>query len=409
MRIWLVQTWEPNRIDDPNLRPWRTGILAQRLIEEGHEVLWWASQFSHYHKKMREAPLGPNHFDDGLTIWLLEALGYRRNLGRQRLRDHQHVADQFVKIAHQQDAPDLIVSSYPTIEINHSVKEYAKSAGVPWLVDVRDQYPDLYWENLPQPMSTGVRAISALMGYQQQARSIFAAATGITANGQGALEWALQYGGRTQSQWDACLPMSYQAPTLAPDSIHSLQSKWREQFGDSPLAIYSGALGKTLDFQFLQNLVKVFEQCNWKFAICGAGPLEADIKKIAQDSPAVEFLGWLSTPELVSLQSICTVGVAPYKQRRNFEGGVPNKPVEYLANGLPVLTSLAKGTIVDQLNRNGCGFTDAANRINALTTWLKESDWGVRSRAASSLFQAEYHPDIIYGRWMELIRAVTQN
>ena len=51
-RIWLLQDGEPLPTDD-NPRLMRTGTLAERLVEAGFDVTWWASSFQHSTKRYR--------------------------------------------------------------------------------------------------------------------------------------------------------------------------------------------------------------------------------------------------------------------------------------------------------------------------------------------------------------------
>lgn len=49
MNIWLIQTGEPVPVGD-NIKKMRTAILADKLVERGHSVLWWVSAFDHFKK-----------------------------------------------------------------------------------------------------------------------------------------------------------------------------------------------------------------------------------------------------------------------------------------------------------------------------------------------------------------------
>ena len=51
MNIWLLQTGEPLPIRS-GVRKMRTALLADKLLERGHKILWWASAFEHQQKVM---------------------------------------------------------------------------------------------------------------------------------------------------------------------------------------------------------------------------------------------------------------------------------------------------------------------------------------------------------------------
>jgi len=51
MRVWLLQIADPLPLA-PGVRRMRTGMLADKLVERGHEVAWWTSAFDHVNKRM---------------------------------------------------------------------------------------------------------------------------------------------------------------------------------------------------------------------------------------------------------------------------------------------------------------------------------------------------------------------
>ena len=53
MKIWILQTGEPLHIDKSGLRPMRAMNLSNALIEKGHDVVLWSSDFDHFSKKHR--------------------------------------------------------------------------------------------------------------------------------------------------------------------------------------------------------------------------------------------------------------------------------------------------------------------------------------------------------------------
>jgi hypothetical protein len=50
MNIWLVQTGELLPLDE-GVKKMRIALLADILVERGHNVFWWASAFDHFTKQ----------------------------------------------------------------------------------------------------------------------------------------------------------------------------------------------------------------------------------------------------------------------------------------------------------------------------------------------------------------------
>ncbi len=408
LKIWCLQTWEPNPLDDSTARPWRTGMLAARLAQAGHDVTWWASHFSHTSKSFRsQRPELELPYD----LKLIPALGYRRHVSLARLRDHKYVADQWSALAEAETKPDVIVASYPTIETCAAAADYGKRHGVPVLMDIRDQYPDLYWLNAPAPMRSLVRMVSA--GARQLAKRALGGATGITANGPDVVDWGLAYAGRARGEFDASLFMSYEPPTVSPDDATRAAEYWRELGIDDGhnhfLITYTGMIGQTVELEpIFRAAAALAGDPQVRFVMCGGGDALDEAKIRAANLSNVLFTGWLKSPEIQRILQLSQVGLVPYRDRANFETGITNKPVEYFANSLPVVTSLRRGVLVDMIRKTAAGATytnaDPDSLAATLRPWISHTTSleGART-SARKLFDQNFHPDIVYGRWIELI------
>lgn len=404
LKIWLLQTWEPNPLDDPTARPWRTGMLAQRLVAKGHDVTWWCSSFSHTAKQFRKqglTELGPNY-----RLRTLPALGYKRHVSLARLRDHRHVAWQWRGLSRDESKPDLIVASYPTIELCAEAARYAKEHAVPLLIDIRDQYPDLYWENAPRITQSLVRILC--QSARQEAVRALGGAVGITANGPEVVDWGLGYAGRKRGAYDQALYMSYDPPPVTDEDRARAQEFWKD-FEGKQIVAYTGMIGQTIEVAPIMHAVSAFPDVEFVFA--GGGDGLAQAQKWSEGLPNVHFTGWLKTPEIQRLLELATLGLVPYRDRANFERGITNKPVEYLAYSLPIITSLQRGPLVEMLLESGAGRTyrntEPATLAKVISEALSNSEQLKAMRSnARELFERTFHPDKVFGDWIEIIEAV---
>ncbi len=411
-KIWLLQTWEPNPVDDPNARPWRTGMLARRLVAAGHDVTWWASYFSHNTKRFRaQRPDASFEIDERFTIRLIPALGYSRHVSLARLKDHAFVARSWKELAEQAEKPDVIVASYPTIELCVEAARFAKKFDIPLLIDIRDQYPDLYWENAPKRMQKIVRLLTSRS--QRAAREALSAANAITANGPEVVAWGLRYAGREAMENDIPVFMSYEPPSLSPEEEETAERYWADLGLDAAtkemIVAYTGMIGQTIELGPVIQAAKALPHV--KFVLCGGGDGLALAKREAQGLQNVIFTGWLKSPEVQQILRLASIGIVPYRDRGNFETGITNKPVEYLANGLPIVTSLQRGILVDLLKQGECGVsyrnTNPEELIAALATWSKDPmKLAEASTQARGLFDSTFHPDKVYEKWVGLIERV---
>ena len=116
-RIWVINPFDqlPNETDVP-LRYW---ALCRTFAQQGHEVIWWSSNFSHLTKSKR--PLCPD--TDGFSVRLIETPPYTKNISFARLKNHKAFANGFYTEAMaglksgELQAPDRIVVSLPPLGV----------------------------------------------------------------------------------------------------------------------------------------------------------------------------------------------------------------------------------------------------------------------------------------------------
>ena len=210
MNCWLITVGEPvPEVDPDNPRLLRTGALAQRLTDRGHQVLWWTSAFDHY-RKVHRSSADQGFAWAGGQVQMLHSVGYQRNVSLQRFKEHAGVAAKFATQAPTLPRPDVILVSMPTIELAHAAVQYGQAAGVPVLLDIRDLWPDLLIDVAPPRLRWLSRWL--LRGMLAKARAAMSGADGLIGISDGYLAWALAYAGRGRRAGDAMIPLGYIAP-----------------------------------------------------------------------------------------------------------------------------------------------------------------------------------------------------
>ena len=117
MRIWLITVGEPIPSDGKGDRLLRTGILAELLSSQGHQVPWWTSTFDHARKRHRANKDTTVAVTDRYDIRMIHATDYRRNIGVRRWWNHRQTARRFGRLAVAEPRPDVILCSLPTVEL----------------------------------------------------------------------------------------------------------------------------------------------------------------------------------------------------------------------------------------------------------------------------------------------------
>lgn len=402
MRAWLLTVGEPLPIDPGATRLWRTGLLADSLIARGHDVVWWTSAFDHFQRRLREPVDSGLSVKPGLTVWQLSGVPYGRNVSIARLRNHHQVARRFSALAATQPQPDVVLSSLPTLELCDAAVAFGRSRSVPIAIDIRDLWPDVIFEMLPQP----VRAVApyAAPWMRRQLKRSASGAAAILGVTDEFVRWGLDHAGRERSQLDRAFPMGYSGRTPDDDDRRRADASW-DAYGLRPdqfVICFFGTLGWMFDFDtVLAAAAMLQEQApNVRFVICGGGENLGTIRERSSALTNVIVTGAVGFAEIWTLMRRSAAGLAPYRAMRNFSDNLPNKPIEYLSAGLPIIGADLR-VLRRLLFEQRCGVTYANGSATELAQCVMKlrADAGLRSAMSarsSELYKRNYVAERVY-------------
>ena len=404
MRIWLVTVGEPLPTDGSNERLLRTGILADVLVRKGHEVLWWTSAFDHVRKAHRAGEDTFVSLAGNYRLGMLRSCGYRRNISLARLSDQRELARKFMVYAHREPAPDVILCSMPTIELCREAVRYAKKSGIPVVLDIRDLWPDVIVEIAPPWARLAARwFLSSLFRDLREACAGATALIGIT---DPIVEWGVRYAGRPRRGLDRAFPLGYVERIPLPGEMEKAQRFWDGLgIGADPgefLVCFFGTIGRQFDLETVIVAARRLEggPRRFRFVLCGSGDKLPRYRKLAGGITSVVFPGWVGAAEIWTLMRIARAGLAPYRNSMDFRLSLPNKSIEYLSAGLPVVSSLT-GELQRLLEEHECGVTYAEGDAESLATSLvglydQRARLETMAANASALYQGRFTAERIY-------------
>jgi glycosyltransferase involved in cell wall biosynthesis len=373
MNVWLVTIGEPLPIDAGGHRLHRAGLLSAFLGQQGHNVVWWTSTFNHFSKTHRFPSDRSVQVNDRFCIRLLSATGYRRNVSLARLYDHAVLATKFRRLASKQTPPDVIVVSLPPLELAAAACGYAVKTGTPVVLDIRDLWPDVFLDVAPAKLRGICSAL--LAPYDQLAKYACRRAMSIIAPAEYYVEWGLAHAGRPRSDLDREFPLGYSCKAPAPVEIAHAERFWTAhgvKGSDGLIVCFFGTLGRQFDLDPVILAARSLQamQPRMLFVLCGSGDNEAVYRDRAKDCCNVIFPGWVNAAAIWVLMRKAAVGLAPYRPVPNFLHHIPNKPIEYLSAGLPVLTTLS-GRLGHVLTAHDCGMVYEAGNAEELRSMLQ--------------------------------------
>ena len=105
-----------------------------------------------------------------------------------------------------------------------------------------------------------------------------------------------------------------------------------------------GSLSRSFDFETLIKCAKNIKNININFIICGDGELKKNFIESSKGLINIKFTGWIDRNKISAIESRSNVAIAPYKKMNNFKDNIPNKIIDYISFGLPILSPL-KGEV----------------------------------------------------------------
>ncbi len=344
MNVWIFQRGEPLHIDGDNVRPMRAMNLSNALVEAGHNVILWSSAFSHREKIHRSHRAKTIKVSDNLEIRLVPSIGYKRHIGAKRLVDHAHMAINLKKMLKRVDTlPDVAFVGFPPIETAAVLTRWLKQRGVPTMLDVKDQWPSTFLRPIPK----GFRQLGRIVlePYFYLARRSMADATGLSTMANGFLYWALGVAGRERTEMDGIFPLTSPQGQVCASELTEARKWWdgRGILDDArPRVCFVGSLSPAFDFKPVRDAVaKVKSDSSpWEFIICGDGLCASKLRSMMAGLPNVRFPGWVDRPKIEVLAERCKGALAPCVNTPDFIASIPNKIIDALSLGLPILSPL---------------------------------------------------------------------
>jgi len=395
----------------------RSGLLAKFLAERGHQVTWWSTTFDHARKEYRYPGPVEYHWRDGVTIRHLHSkTPYKKNISWARIVNHREIKDAFRETIRNLEEPDLILAGMPTPEVCVEVVRFGKQKNIPTLLDIRDLWPDDMVRLAPSLLQWAARWV--LRPIQRDVTEACQKATGICATSPIFVDWGLNHAKRSRSLQDADFPLGYSDQKPKVEDQTKAEVFWRKygitREGDDFILCFFGALGATCLLRPVMDAVRSVRSngLNVKLVICGKGDRYNEYKTYAKGDESILMTGWVGRPEIWSLMQLADVGLVPVQNIFSYMSNYPNKTIEYMSSGLPILSSL-KGMFGELVENEQIGLIygekdvdDLSKKICRLMDHPDE-----RSQMASNarqLYEQRFAAEKVYSAFSEHLENIVK-
>lgn len=412
MRVWIITVGEPLPTDGDAVRLYRTGILANLMSGRGHDVTWWTASFNHMERRQRTEQEQRTKLRDNYQLVRVFAPSYRKSVGVRRLWSHAVCAFGFARAANSAIAPDIILASYPTIELSLAAVAYGEKHNVPVVLDIRDLWPDIFVEAFPRFFRPFSRFL--LFPYELMARIALRRANSIVGVTEEFVEWGYAKASRPADSSLNAFAMGYERAEMTDEELSKSEAFWKGHGLDQAdwIACFFGTLGRQFELKTIIDAARLLDERipAIKFVICGDGDNAAMYRSLANGLGNVIFPGWVDKNQIRSLMRMSKIGLAPYAPSPNFLLNIANKPIEYLSEGLPLFSTIdgALGRLIKErgvgivCSRNCAqGIADALERL-----WRDPATLEKMSLACKQLFEERYLAQNIYSNFSDFLEEI---
>ena len=400
--IWLVTIGEPLPLER-NSRPLRTRLLAREFAGRGHEVRWWTSDYNHFSKQYHTVKDTHIWSDEGYTLSFLHGRAYQRNLSFDRQMNHIEIARHFKKLAAELPVPDVIVCSFPSIELAFEVSRYARAQGVRFIIDVRDLWPDEITNRFPRVL----RGLGQLLTLPlaRIVRKTLVHADVIFAVSRQYLDWALRHANRDRTENDEIIMLGY------PDHPEAMAMRAARSDNVSTAGctfFFSGSFNQSVD---LGSFILAFRQLadpGLRAVLCGDGENLQRWRDMASTDSRIQFPGWCNSDQIRHFARDAEVGLVCY--RATSLVAMPNKIFEYMSFGLSVINSIP-GEAAALVDAHGIGLNYAAGDVQSLAAALRHFAQSADARrvcsvAAAALYEERFMSSRATARYADRVEVL---
>ena len=398
MDVWLVNPYGP--LPGEGWRDYRFTLVGRALAGRGHRVTWWTAAFAHQAKRFRSHDWATRTAGERFTIELVPTPSYTRNVGLRRLWFEWVFSRRLCRRARSLNGPDLVIAADPPQFSGAAGRLLAKHFGVPLVVDCLDLWPELFI-SVARPLLRPFVRMGALPLFALRRRNLRAAELVIAVSD--AYRRALAENGPRPLPRAITIPIGVDVQALAPATP-------RRDSGRMTV-VYAGSLGEAYDLHTVIDAAAILrrEGVPVGFVIAGHGPAERRLRDAIGrlGLTNAKLLGAVPVEDLPQVYANADIAIAPYIAGSTV--ALPVKLFDYMAAGLPVVTSL-RGEAMAFVEGKGIGLAyvagDAQSLARAVRLLISDAPRRRSMSAAARAAALDFDVPKLYDRYAAAVESL---
>jgi glycosyltransferase involved in cell wall biosynthesis len=307
-----------------------------------------------------------------------------------------------------EELPDIGFIGYPPIEPAWVMTKFLTRKSIPTVLDVKDAWPDVLLRGFPHKFRLIARIL--LHPYFVMMKSTFKGSSYLSSISPQFLSWTLEVAKRERAGFDSVNFLSFSPVKLSRPDILAAEKFWdsvgvkeNNQFRCSYIGSITGALN-------FERVLEAARGTDVQFVIAGTGPAINQIRESASGIPNIIFPGWVTSAQAAILAKRSTFLLAPYADYEDFSLSLPNKFLDAMSHGKPMLSSIS-GYPQKFIEENGVGFFYSNSSENSLTELISRLTQdrqylSLIGENAKNLFNKDFSGEIVYGGLVQTLEEI---
>lgn len=383
----------------------RFRFIAQMLAEHGFDVDLITSSFQHWEKAHRDVAKAC-YRDLPYNVVFIDEPGYKRNLDLGRIRSHSVAAKNMrAHFEANRGRYALIYAEIPPNDVARACAEAARDAGIPFVVDVNDLWPEAMRMVIDVPLVSDV----AFHSFARDAKIVYNLCAAVVGTSD-------EYAARPLKDRERPCPTRtvYVGNDLkAFDAGIAQYADEIEKPANELWVAYAGTLGASYDLSTLIKAAALLDAKlpNLRVLILGDGPDRERLEREAQDFRApVRFLGYQDYPHMAAWLSKCDIVVNSLV--RSAAQSIVTKIGDYLASGKPMVNTGSSPEFCAKVAHDGFGVNVEAENVPALAEAIERlavnsSRRKIMGARARHVAEQEFDQNTSYLQIVRLIQSLT--
>ena len=382
----------------------RFRYICELLVENGVDVELFTSSFSHWEKQQRDI-YKPEYQSQPYRLVFLDEPGYRKNIDFRRIISHSIFAGNLKRSLAGRSDIDLIYCAVPTQNAAIVAGKYAKSRGIPFIIDVQDLWPEAMKLVFNVPVISDI----LFLPLKISSETAYSMADAIVAVSDTYLNRAARSHQNSKSNLTVYIGTDLDCFDKGVKDNFAKVNKSKDEFW----VTYIGTLGASYDIKTLISAVSILHNkglTNIRPMIVGDGPLRYDFERFAREAGVdAVFTGMLAYDLMAAY--LKKSDIVANAIRKNAPQSITNKIGDFLASGLPVVNGSNNEEFREMVEKYKIGYNYVPEKAESMAEAIEKMYHNVHHRKimgknARALAEKKFNRKITYEEIINLIKKI---